>query len=137
MLCICHASQDVWRNLQDQVQDSEQDAQARKMRQGLSWLGACVAMRWDSIAHDKAAESDAAGTAPRLQGRPPKHCLVCAATRRELSGWGQRRITIVKAKASGGRRRTASLQGWDACSRSSIELPPRVAVHHQQYELRR
>lgn len=43
LLCICLASQDVWRNLQDQVQDSERDAQARKLRQGLGWLGACAA----------------------------------------------------------------------------------------------
>lgn len=88
-------------------------------------------------AHDKAAESDAAATLPCLQGRPPKHCLVCAATRRELSGWGQKRITIVKAKASGGRRSTASLQGCDAWSLSTIELSSSVAVHHQQYGLRR
>ena len=31
-------------------------------------------------------------------GRPPRHCLVSAATRRELSAWGLQRIGQKKAK---------------------------------------
>ena len=103
--------QQLYQSLLDQVQDSERDAQARAQlgwaRPAVKAVGRRFRCRLDTVGANPPfpaaypTRPPAAARPSLRQGRPPKHCLVSAATRREMSGWGEKRITVAKAKARG------------------------------------